>query len=118
VKMLSVPYRFLFPAIMAFCAIGIYTLSNNTFDLYCAAGFAVLGWALNKFGFEPAPLILGFILGPMMEENLRRALLMAKGNWTVFVTRPISAGLIAVSVLLIIAIAVPSIARGRAQLKD
>jgi putative tricarboxylic transport membrane protein len=118
VKLLTVPYRFLFPAIMAFCVIGIYTLSNNTFDVYCGAGFAVLGYVFSKFGFEPAPLILGFILGPMMEENLRRALLMAKGDWTVFVTRPISGGLILVSALLIAAITVPAFAKTREQLKD
>jgi TctA family transporter len=118
VKLLTVPYRFLFPAIMAFCAIGVYTLANNTFDVYCAAGFAVLGYLFNKFGFEPAPMILGFILGPMMEENLRRALLMAKGDWTVFVTRPISGGLLLVSALLILAIAIPAVAKGREQLKD
>jgi putative tricarboxylic transport membrane protein len=118
VKLLTVPYRFLFPAIMAFCTIGIYTLSNNTFDVYCGAGFAVLGYLFNKFGFEPAPLILGFILGPMMEENLRRALLMAKGDWTVFVTRPISGGLLLVSALLVVAIAIPAFAKTREQLKD
>ena len=95
--MLTVPYRFLFPAIMAFCAIGVYSLSNNTFDVYCAAVFAVIGFAFHKLGFEPAPLILGFVLGPMMEENLRRALLMARGDWSVFLTRPIAATMIALA---------------------
>ncbi len=109
VKLLTIPYRFLFPAIMAFCAIGVFSLSNNTFDLYCAAAFAVIGFLLHKLGFEPAPLILGFILGPMMEENLRRALLMARGDWSIFVTRPIAAVLIAISVILMIVITLPAI---------
>ena len=109
VKLLTIPYRFLFPAIMAFCAIGVFSLSNNTFDLYCAAAFAVIGFLLHKLGFEPAPLILGFILGPMMEENLRRALLMARGDWSIFVTRPIAAVMIAISVILMIVITLPAI---------
>ena len=115
VKLLSVPYRFLFPAIMAFCAIGVYTLSNNTFDVYCAAAFAVIGFLFHKLGFEPAPLILGFILGPMMEENLRRALLMARGDWSIFVTRPIAAVMIGISVILMIAIMLPAISRKRKE---
>ncbi|MBP8277363.1 MAG: tripartite tricarboxylate transporter permease [Propionivibrio sp.] len=115
VKLLSVPYRFLFPAIMAFCAIGVYTLSNNTFDVYCAAAFAVIGFLFHKLGFEPAPLILGFILGPMMEENLRRALLMARGDWSIFVTRPIAAVMIGISVMLMIAIMLPAISRKRQE---
>ena len=115
VKLLSVPYRFLFPAIMAFCAIGVYTLSNNTFDVYCAAAFAVIGFLFHKLGFEPAPLILGFILGPMMEENLRRALLMARGDWSIFVTRPIAAVMIGMSVMLMIAIMLPAISRKRKE---
>ena len=115
VKLLTVPYRFLFPAIMAFCAIGVYTLSNSTFDVYCAAFFAVVGYLFHKLGFEPAPLILGFVLGPMMEENLRRALLMARGDWSVFVTRPISATMIAVSVGLMVMITLPAISKKREE---
>jgi len=115
VKLLTLPYRFLFPAIMAFCAIGVYTLSNNTFDVYCAAAFAVIGYTFHKLGFEPAPLILGFILGPMMEENLRRALLMARGDWSVFVTRPISATMIGIAVVLMVAIALPAISKKREE---
>ena len=109
VKLLTVPYRFLFPAIMAFCAIGCYTLGNNNFEVYCAALFAVVGFALLKLGFEPAPLILGFVLGPLMEENLRRALLLSNGDWSVFVTQPISASMLAISVVMIVAIALPAI---------
>ena len=113
VRLLTVPYRFLFPAIMAFCAIGVYTLSNNTFDVYCAALFAIVGFAFHKLGFEPAPLILGFVLGPMMEENLRRALLMARGDWSVFITRPIAATMIAVAIGLMVMIALPAISKKR-----
>ncbi|MDR2112436.1 MAG: tripartite tricarboxylate transporter permease [Candidatus Accumulibacter sp.] len=115
VKLLTVPYRFLFPAIMAFCAIGVYSLSNNTFDVYCAAVFAVVGYLFHKLGLEPAPLILGFILGPMMEENLRRSLLMARGDWGIFLARPIAAAMIAAAVVLMAAIALPAIGRKREE---
>ena len=115
VKLLTIPYRFLFPAIMAFCAIGVFTLSNNTFDVYCAAAFAVIGFLFSKFGFEPAPLILGFILGPMLEENLRRSLLMSRGDWSIFIQRPISATMIGIIFLMLIAMALPSIKRKRQE---
>lgn len=113
VRLLTVPYRFLFPAIMAFCAIGVYSLSNNTFDVYCVALFAAVGFAFYKLGFEPAPLILGFVLGPMMEENLRRALLMARGDWSVFLTRPIAATMLALTIALMVLIALPVIGKKR-----
>jgi TctA family transporter len=115
VKLLTVPYRFLFPAIMAFCAIGVYSLSNNTFDVYCAAAFAVVGYLFHKLGLEPAPLLLGFILGPMMEENLRRSLLMARGDWSIFVSRPIAAAMIAAAFVLMAAIALPAIRKKREE---
>ncbi len=115
VKLLTIPYRFLFPAIMAFCAIGVFTLSNNTFDVYCAAAFAVIGFLFSKFGFEPAPLILGFILGPMLEENLRRSLLMSRGDWSIFIQRPISATMIGIIFVMLIAMALPSIKRKRQE---
>jgi TctA family transporter len=115
VRLLTVPYRFLFPAIMAFCAIGCYTLGNNNFEVYCAAFFAVVGFVLHKLGFEPAPLILGFILGPLMEENLRRALLMGNGDWSVFITQPISASMLAISVAMILAIALPAVKSKRKE---
>ena len=79
IKLLTVPYRFLFPAITLFCCIGVYTLNNNNFDVYMMAGFAFIGYLFYKLGCEGAPLLLGFILGPMMEENLRRSLL-ARGT--------------------------------------
>jgi hypothetical protein len=86
IKLLTVPYRWLFPAIVLFCAIGVYSTNNNTFDVWMVAIFGVIGYLFIKLGAEPAPLLLGFILGPMMEENLRRALLLSRGDWSVFVT--------------------------------
>jgi TctA family transporter len=109
IKLLSVPYRLLFPAILAFCCIGLYTLSNNNFEVYMAVGFGLLGYVFFKLGCEPAPLLLGFILGPMMEENLRRALLISRGDWTTFLTRPLSAGLLAVAALMVVIVLLPSI---------
>jgi TctA family transporter len=109
IKLLTVPYRFLFPAIMVFCAIGLYTLNNNAFDVYLGAGFAVVGYLFYKLSCEPAPLLLGFILGPMMEENLRRALLLSRGDWSTFLTRPLSAGLLIAAALMIVVVMLPSI---------
>jgi len=115
IKLLTVPYRFLFPAIVTFCAIGLYTLSNNTFDLYAGALFSVVGYAFFKLGCEPAPLLLGFILGPMMEENLRRALLLSRGDWSTFMTRPLSAGLLIAALLMIVVVMLPSIRNKREE---
>ncbi len=109
IKLLTVPYRFLFPAIMSFCCIGLYTLNNNAFDVYMGAGFAVVGYIFYKLSCEPAPLLLGFILGPMMEENLRRALLLSRGDWGTFFTRPLSAGLLVAAALMIVVVMLPSI---------
>jgi TctA family transporter len=109
IKLLTVPYRFLFPAIVTFCCIGSYTLNNNSFDVYMTAIFAVVGYAFYKLGCEPAPLLLGFILGPMMEENLRRALLLSRGDWTTFATRPLSAGLLLAALAMVVIVMLPSI---------
>ncbi len=109
IKLLTVPYRFLFPAIMVFCCVGLYTLNNNAFDVYVGAAFAVVGYIFYKLGCEPAPLLLGFILGPMMEENLRRALLLSRGDWSTFLTRPLSAGLLIGAALLIVVVMLPAI---------
>ena len=113
IKLLTVPYRFLFPAIMAFCCIGLYTLNNNNFDVYMGAGFAILGYVFYKLGCEPAPLLLGFILGPMMEENLRRALLLSRGDWSTFMTRPLSGALLIAAVLMVVVVMLPSIKNKR-----
>ncbi len=115
IKLLTVPYRFLFPAIVLFCAIGVYSTNNNTFDIWLVAVFGVIGYYFIKLGCEPAPLLLGFILGPMMEENLRRALLLSRGDWSVFVTRPLSAGLLAVAAIMVIIVLLPSVKNKREE---
>jgi putative tricarboxylic transport membrane protein len=116
VSMLKVPYRLLFPAIMAFSAIGIFSVNNSSTEVYLAAIFGVFGFVWIKLGFSPTPMLLGFVLGPMMEENLRRAMLMARGDVSVFVTRPISLGFIVVTVLILIAVSAPAIRRQRTKL--
>jgi len=113
IKLLTVPYRLLYPAILVFCCIGLYTLNNNNFDVYMAVIFGLLGYVFYKLKCEPAPLLLGFILGPMMEENLRRALLLSRGDWSTFLTRPLSAGLLIAAALMIVVVSLPSIKRGR-----
>jgi TctA family transporter len=109
VKLLSLPYRILFPAILLFCCIGVYTLNNSVFEVMMTAVFGLMGYFFLKVGCEGAPLLLGFILGPMMEENLRRALLLAHGDAMVFVTRPISLGLLIMSALLLLAVVLPAV---------
>jgi TctA family transporter len=113
IKLLTVPYRFLFPAIIVFCGVGLYTLSNSAFDVYIGAGFAVVGYLFYKLSCEPAPLLLGYILGPMMEENLRRALLLSRGDWGTFVLRPLSAGLLIAAALMIVVVMLPTIRNKR-----
>ena len=115
IKLLTVPYRYLFPAITLFCCIGVYTLNNNNFDVYMMTIFAVIGYVFYKLSCESAPLLLGFILGPMMEENLRRALLLSRGDWSAFVTRPLSAGLLIAAVLMIVVVMLPSISKKREE---
>jgi TctA family transporter len=109
IKLLKVPYDFLFPAIVLFCAIGVFATNNNTFDVWMVAIFGFIGYVFIKLGCEPAPLLLGFILGPMMEENLRRALLLSLGDWSTFVTRPLSAGLLAAAILLLCIVLLPAV---------
>ena len=118
VKLLSVPYRLLFPAIMAFSAIGIYSVNNSSFEIYLTALFGVLGFVWSKLGFPPAPLLLGFVLGPMMEENLRRAMLMAKGDPSVFVTRPISLTFIIITIGILVVMIAPAVKKRRAEITD
>ena len=115
IKLLSVPYRLLFPAIVLFCAIGVYSTNNNTFDIWLVALFGLIGYIFMKLGCEPAPLLLGFILGPMMEENLRRALLLSRGDWSVFVTRPLSGSLLAAALVLLIIVLLPSVKAKRQE---
>jgi putative tricarboxylic transport membrane protein len=115
IKLLSVPYHFLFPSIVLFCAVGVYSTNNNTFDIWLVAGFGFIGYLFNKLGVEAAPLLLGFILGPMMEENLRRALLLSRGDWSVFVTRPLSAGLLFVAAILLGIVLLPAVKAKREE---
>ena len=113
IKFLTIPYRWLFPAIVLFCAIGVYSTNNNTWDIWMVAIFGVVGYTFIKLGCEPAPLLLGLILGPMMEENLRRALLLSRGDWSVFVTRGLSASLLAAAALLLVIVLLPSVKNKR-----
>ena len=115
VRMISVPYHFLYPAILVFCAIGVFSLSNTTFDVYLMALFGVLGYIFRKLDCEPAPMMLGFILGPMMEEYLRRALLISKGNAMVLLTRPISATLLVVSAVALVIVLLPALRKKREE---
>jgi TctA family transporter len=115
IRLLTVPYRLLYPAILLFCAIGVYTVNNTSFDVMQTAFFGLLGVVFAKLACEPAPLLLGFVLGPMMEESLRRALLLSRGDPTVFATRPISAGLLAAAILLVLVITLPNMRRRREE---
>ena len=115
IKLLTVPYRWLYPSIVLFCAVGVYSTNNNTWDIWMVGGFGLVGYIFHKLGTEPAPLLLGFILGPMMEENLRRALLLSRGDWSVFVTRPLSAGLLAAAALLLVIVLLPAVKNKREE---
>src|SRR5438477_5921376 len=115
VKLLSLPYRYLYPSILVFMAIGVFSLSNNPFDVLIMAIFGVLGYVCVKIECEPAPMILGFILGPLMEENLRRAMLLSRGDPSTFITKPISDGFIIASVILLAIVALPAIRKKREE---
>jgi TctA family transporter len=115
IKLLTVPYRMLFPAILLFCCIGVYSINNSAFDVLAMALFAALGYLFVKLDCEPAPLILGYILGPLMEENLRRAMLLARGDASTFLTKPISAALLAIAALLLLLVIAPTIRKGRSE---
>jgi putative tricarboxylic transport membrane protein len=118
VKLLSVPYRVLYPAILLFCCIGAYSVNNNSFDVLLTVMFGVLGMIFIKLGCEPAPLILGFILGPMMEENLRRAMLLSRGDATVFFTRPLSLTMLLMAAALLCIVLLPAVKKTRETLKE
>lgn len=115
VQLLKVPYRILFPAIVLFCATGVYVIGLSVFEVYLMAGFGVIGLALARCGCDPVPLLLGFILGPLMEENLRRALLITNGDASVFVTRPLSATFLGLAAILVLLALLPSLGRRREQ---
>ena len=113
VRLLKVPYRLLFPAILIFCCIGIYSINNSVSDVLGTAFFGFIGFTLIKFGFEPAPMLLGFVLGKLMEEKLRQALIISRGSFETFIDRPISLGLLVVAVILLVLALLPSIQKGR-----
>src|SRR6202008_2364937 len=115
VKLLKVPYRLLSPAIMAFSAIGIYSVNNSSFEIYLTAIFGVIGFLWIRFGCSPAPMLLGFVLGPMMEEHLRRAMLMSKGDPSVFLTRPISLGFLLATIGILMAMILPAVRSRRGE---
>ena len=110
---LRVPYHLLYPAILVFCAIGVYAVSNSILDIYLMVGFGVLGYVFSKLGCEPAPLLLGFILGPLLEENLRRALQLSRGDPMVFVERPVSAFLLLLGAITLAAVVLPNVRKLR-----
>ena len=113
VKLLSIPYRWLYPAILIFCCIGVYTVNNAVDDVVIMAVFGIVGYLLPKIGCEPAPMILGFILAPMLEENFRRSLIVSRGNWSIFIEKPICAGFLLLSAVLLLVMVMPAIRQGR-----
>jgi len=113
VKLLSVPYYILFPIIMAMCSIGVYSVNSNTYDLYAVAFFGLLGYVMSKLRCEPAPLLLGFVLGPLLEENLRRAMILSRGDPTTFITRPISATLLLMTAAILVLVFLPQVRKRR-----
>jgi len=113
VSLLRIPYRLLFPAIILFCCIGAYASSNSVFSVWLMLGWGALGYFFNKVGVQPAPMVLGFVLGPLLEENFRRAMLLSGGDPTVFIRRPISATLLAVAAILLVVLIFPTIRRKR-----
>jgi TctA family transporter len=115
VRLLKVPYHVLFPIIIAFSSIGVYSVKGNAFDLFAVAFFGLLGYLFLKLRCEPAPLLLGFVLGPLLEENLRRAMILGRGDPTVFLTRPISAGLLALTVAVIVIMLLPRVRQKREE---
>ncbi|MEZ0213551.1 MAG: tripartite tricarboxylate transporter permease, partial [Xanthobacteraceae bacterium] len=115
VRLLTVPYHVLFPLIVAFCCIGVYSVNSNEFDVYAMALFGLIGYALVKLDCEPAPLLLGFIIGPMLEEYLRRAMLISRGDPLVFFTRPLSATLLLLAAAALVVVLLPSVRKKREE---
>ena len=113
IKLLTVPYRILYPASLLFCCVGAYSINNNVFDVFVTIPFAILGYVFRKLDCEPAPLLLGLVLGKLMEEYLRRAMTISRGDWSVFVTRPLSATLLAIAAVLLVIVFLPAIAKKR-----
>ena len=118
VKLLTIPYRFLYPSIIAFCCVGVYSVRSDSFDIYQAAAFGAFGYLLSKLNLPAAPLLLGLVLGPLLEENFRRAMLLSRGDATVFITAPISLGLLTVAAASVVMLALPHMRRTRKVLEE
>ncbi|MGR3320989.1 MAG: tripartite tricarboxylate transporter permease [Pseudooceanicola sp.] len=115
IRLLTIPYKYLYPAIVMFCAIGTYSMRNNVFDVWLILPFTVLGYMWRKMGCEAAPFLLGIVLGPMLEKQMRRAMIVSRGEFDIFIDRPISAALLGVTVLLLVLVALPMIAGKRRE---
>ena len=115
VQVLKVPYRILFPLILLFCLIGTYSVNNSSVDLVVMIIFGIVGYFMRKLGYEGAPLILAFILGPILEQALRQSLLMSMGSFMIFINRPISVALLAVAFLLLLSALIPFIKKRREE---
>jgi TctA family transporter len=113
VKLLKVPYRVLYPCILVFCLIGIYTVNNNTADIWITILFTCFGYLLLKFNCEPAPMVLGYVLGPLMEQNLRRSMIISGGDPMIFVTRPISLTLLLMAAGVVLLVVLPQFRKTR-----
>jgi TctA family transporter len=116
VQLLKLPYRLLFPSIFLFCCIGVYGLNNSVFEVFLTIGFAFMGYFMIKVGLEPAPLLLGFVLGPLIEEHLRRALMLSRGSFMVFVDRPLAAAMLALALVLMVLTLLPRLAARREEI--
>jgi len=116
VQILKVPYKILFPLILLFCLIGVYSVNNSVFDIYVMLIFGILGYLMKKFDYEGAPLVLAFVLGPMMENNLRKSLIMSQGDFSIFFTRPLAAASLIVALVLLISPLIPWLRKKREEI--
>ena len=116
VQVLKVPYKILFPLILLFCLIGVYTVSNAIFDIYVMIAFGIAGYLMKKFEYEGAPLVLAFVLGPLLENNLRKSLILSRGDFTFFFTRPISAACLLTALFLLVSPLIPALGKKREQI--
>ena len=113
VQVLKVPYRILFPLILLFCLIGVYSIGNSVFDIYVMIAFGLIGYLMKKFGYEGAPLVLAFVLGPLLENNLRKSLILSQGDFSIFLLRPISAACLLLALFLLLSPLLPTLRKRR-----
>jgi putative tricarboxylic transport membrane protein len=116
VQILKVPYKILFPLILLFCLIGVYSVNNSVFDIYIMLIFGIMGYLMKKFEYEGAPLVLAFVLGPMMENNLRKSLIMSQGDFSIFLTRPLAAASLIIALVLLISSFIPWFSKKRGEI--